>query len=41
MFRYMTVMLHECYKHKLSRKRIKSMIMRMFIKNVKSVIKFM
>ncbi len=41
MFRYMTAMLHECYKHELSRKCIKSMIMRRFIKKrKKSVIKF-
>ncbi len=35
MFRYMTVILHECYKYEVSRKCIKSRFFRMFIKNVK------
>ncbi|ARZ60575.1 hypothetical protein B7P25_01360 [Bacillus thuringiensis] len=41
MFRYMTVILHECYKCGFSRKRIKSRFLKMFIKKrKKSVIKF-
>ncbi|EEL19220.1 hypothetical protein bcere0016_2170 [Bacillus cereus 95/8201] len=37
MFRYMTVILHECYKHGFSRKCIKSRFLKVFIKNVKKV----
>ncbi|OKA20620.1 hypothetical protein BJR05_26085 [Bacillus cereus] len=37
MFRYMTVILHECYKCGFSRKRIKSRFLKVFIKNVKKV----
>lgn len=41
MFRYMTVILHECYKHEGSRKCIKTRFLRVFIKKrKKSVIKF-
>ncbi|BCC09846.1 hypothetical protein BCM0074_0229 [Bacillus cereus] len=41
MFRYMTVILHECYKHRFSRKCIKSRFLKVFIKKrKKSVIKF-
>lgn len=41
MFRYMTVILHECYKYGFSRKYIKSRFLKVFIKKrKKSVIKF-